>query len=75
MRVGPSGVLGRLKGESEPKIALEMDSTNDRSERAREPVCTELLRARVPTKLLIDRSIPSLVFPRARLRACAPGAG
>ena len=37
------GVVGRLNGESEPKIALEMDSTNDRSERARESVCTELL--------------------------------
>ena len=56
---GALGVVGRLNGESEPKIALEMDSTNDRSERAREPVCTELLRARVPTKLLINGSIPS----------------
>ena len=51
--------VGRLNGEGEPKIALEMDSADDRSERARESVCTELLRARVPTKLLIDGSIPS----------------
>ena len=41
------------------KSALEMDSANDRSERAREPVCTELRRARVPTELLINGSIPS----------------
>jgi len=64
------GVVGQLNGEGEPKIALEVDSTNDRSERARESVCTELLRARVSTKLLINGSIPSpfsheLVYARA----------
>lgn len=53
------GVVGRLNGESDPKTTLQMDCTNDRSERAREPVCAELLRARVPTKLLINGSIPS----------------
>src|SRR5205085_2052577 len=51
--------VGGLNAEREPKAALEMDSTNDRSERAGEPVCTQLLRARVPTKLLINSSIPS----------------
>lgn len=58
--MGPAlGVVGRLYGESEPKIAFEMDSTNDGSERARESVCAELLRARVPTELVISGSIPS----------------
>ena len=33
--------VGRLNGEGEPKTALEMDSADDRSERARESVCTE----------------------------------
>ena len=68
------GVVGRLNGESEPKIALEMDSTNDRSERARESVCTELLRARVPTKLLINGSIPS-PFPTSSSTSVRTGRG
>jgi hypothetical protein len=51
--------IGRLKGEREPKVPFEMDSADDRSERARESVCTELRRARVPTELLMNGSIPS----------------
>jgi hypothetical protein len=51
--------VGRLNGEGETKIALEMDSADDRSERARESVCTKLLRARVPTELVMNGSIPS----------------
>jgi hypothetical protein len=51
--------IGRLNGEGEPKVALEMDSADDRSERARESVCTEVRRARVPTELVINGSIAS----------------
>jgi hypothetical protein len=51
--------IGRLNGEREPKVPLEMDSADDRSERPRESVCTELRRAGVPTELVMDGSIPS----------------
>jgi hypothetical protein len=56
---GALGFVGRLNGEGEPKAALEMESANDRSERTGESVCTELLRARVPTELVMSGSIPS----------------
>jgi hypothetical protein len=56
---GALGFVGVLNGESEPKAALEMESANDRSERAGESVCTELLRARVPTELVMNDPIPS----------------
>jgi hypothetical protein len=56
---GAVGCVGRLNGEGEPKIALEMDSTNDRTERARESVRTELLRAGVSTELVMNGPIPS----------------
>ena len=56
---GAVGFVGRLNGEGEPKAALEMESANDRSERAGESVCTELLRARVPTELVMNGPIPS----------------
>ena len=46
---GAPRFVGRLNGEREPKAALEVNSADDRSERARESVCTELLRARVAT--------------------------
>jgi hypothetical protein len=36
-----------------------MDSTNDRRERAGESVCTELLRARVATELVMNCPIAS----------------
>ena len=51
-------LIGRLNGEREAKPPLQMDSADDRSERARESVSTELRRAGIPTELFIDASIP-----------------
>ena len=65
---------GWLNGEGEPKTALEMDSADDWSERAREAVRTELRRARVPTELVMNGPIPS-PFPHELPQAYAPGAG
>jgi hypothetical protein len=58
---GAPRFVGRLNGEREPKPALEMDSADDRSERARQSVRTELLRARVPTELVVNGPISSLL--------------
>jgi hypothetical protein len=56
---GALGFAGRLNGEGEAKIAFETESTNDRRERAGESVCTELLRARVATELVMNCAVAS----------------
>ena len=71
---GALGVVGRLNGESDAEIALQMDSTNDRSERAREPV-SPLLRATVPDEAAHRRSRSPARFPTSSSTSLRTGRG